>query len=502
MSTPVRAPSTAGASRAQPSTAAAPRAVLIVMCACVLVAQSMVAAINLAIPQLAASRLHPSEGSILWIVDAYVIVFAGLLIPAGALGDRYGRKGALLAGLGVFAAGAVTSALADDPATLIAGRGISGAGAALIMPATMSILLHVFPPERRAQAMASWTLAVGLGGLLGNVGGGLVQEYLPWQGLFWIMVPLAIVLAGFVQRVTPRTPTHPAALDPIGSALMIAGLVAVLFGIIEGPSFGWGSAQVITGFGLGALLLVGFVLHALRVEHPLLDPRVFASAKLRAGVLGIGASFFGLFSLFFVNAQYLQYVKGFSAMRTGFAIVPLTIGMALAPKVAVKAQQRYGARPLVVVGLSLIGIGLLCMATVDAHTSYPVYAGYLLILSVGMGLCAPALSFGVVSELPQHRAGMGSGLNTAAREIGAALGVAVFGTILATRFSGEPAVELSRSHGAEHARVVDAFTDAMSTGFLVVGVTLLVATAVVAAGYRDRSSTVPASPFSTERISS
>ncbi|MYV96874.1 MFS transporter [Streptomyces sp. SID3343] len=481
MSTTARAPSSS-------------RAVLLAMCACVTVAQSMVAAINLAIPQLAASHLHPSPSRILWIVDAYVIVFAGLLIPAGALGDRFGRKGALIGGLGVFAAGAVTSALAVNSAMLIAGRGISGAGAALIMPATMSILMHVFPPERRPQAMASWTLAVGLGGLLGNVGGGLVQEYLPWQGLFWAMVPLAVVLAILVQVVTPRTDTHPAALDPIGSALLIAGLVGVLYGIIEGPSLGWGSAEVIAGFALGVLLLAVFVLHALRVEHPLLDPRVFASPRLRAGVLGIGASFFGLFALFFVNAQYLQYVKGFSAMRSGFAIVPLTVGMALAPKVAVKLQQRYGTRSVVVGGLSLIGIGLLCMATVDAGTSYVVYAGYLLILSVGMGLSAPALSFGVVSELPRHRAGMGSGLNTAAREIGAALGVAVFGTILATRFSGEPAAELGRARGAEHARVVESFTDAMSVGFTVVGATLLLATVAVAVGYRNRPAPAAAEP--------
>ncbi|MFE5330990.1 MFS transporter [Embleya sp. NPDC056575] len=487
MSTPVPGTSARRADGAETERAGSSRAVLIAMCACVLVAQSMVAAINLAIPQLAASRLHPSADSILWIVDAYVIVFAGLLIPAGALGDRYGRKGALLAGLGVFAAGAAVGALATNSATLIAGRGISGAGAALIMPATMSILMHVFPAERRPQAMASWTLAVGLGGLLGNVGGGLVQEYLPWQGLFWIMVPLALVLAAVVQWVTPRTETHPAALDPIGAALLIAGLVAVSYGIIEGPEFGWGSTHVIGGFALGGVLLLGFVLYALRARNPLLDPRVFKSAKLRAGVLGIGASFFGLFALFFINAQYLQYVKGYSAMRTGFAIVPLTVGMALAPKVAVKAQQRFGARPLVVLGLGLIGVGLLCVATVDARTPYAVYAAYLLILSAGMGLCAPALSFGVVSELPRHQAGLGSGLNTAAREIGAALGVAVFGTILAVRFDGQPAVELSRARGAEQARVVDAFTDAMSMGLLVVGLLVLVATAAVAVGYRDRA---------------
>ncbi|OKK17750.1 MFS transporter [Streptomyces sp. CB00455] len=448
---------------------------MLVLCACVLVAQGMVAAVNLLIPQLAASTLRPDPGQLLWAVDAYVIVFAALLIPAGALGDRYGRKGALLAGLGLFATGGAVSALATAPAVLIAGRGLCGVGAALIMPATMSILVHLSPPQRRGQALATWTLAAGLGGLAGNVGGGLAGEFLTWRALFWAVVPLGALLAAAVARTVPRTPSRPdAAVDPMGAVLLAGALFAVVYGIIEGPSYGWGSVRVLGAFGAGAGLLAAFTLHGLRTARPLLDPRVFASRRLRAGALGIGTGFFGLFALFFVNAQYLQYAKGFSPAETGLAIVPLTIGMALVPRFGARLQERTGPRLPVGAGLGLIGAGLLLVSTADAGTPYAVYALYLLVLSVGTGLCAPSLTLTVVAELPAHQAGLGSGLNTAAREIGAALGVAVVGTVLASRFPGAPG----------DPGQVAAFTDAMGTALRAVACVVLLVSAAVVAGYR------------------
>ncbi|MCX5126546.1 MFS transporter [Streptomyces sp. NBC_00347] len=456
------------------------RTALLVLCACVLVAQGMVAAVNLLIPQLAASSLHPTSGQLLWAVDAYVIVFAALLIPAGALGDRYGRKGSLLAGLGLFAAGGAVSAVAAGPAVLIAGRGLCGAGAALIMPATMSVLVHLSPPELRGRALATWTLSAGLGGLAGNVVGGLAGQYLTWRALFWAVVPLAALLALAVARTVPRTPARTdAAVDPAGAALLAGALFAVVYAIIEGPSYGWGSARVLGAFGAGAVLLAVFTGHALRAARPLLDPRIFASRRLRAGALGIGAAFFGLFALFFVNAQYLQYAKGFSPARAGLAIVPLTLGMALVPRLGARLQERTGPRLPVGSGLGLIGGGLLLVSTADAGTPYALYALYLLVLSAGTGLCAPALTLTVVCELPAHQAGLGSGLNTAARELGAALGVAVVGTVLASRFHGVP----------RDAAQVAVFTDAMGSALRVAAVVLLLAAVAVIAGYRGRTAT-------------
>lgn len=474
---------TPGPDPATPPAPALTRAALLVLCACVLVAQGMVAAVNLLIPQLAASSLHPTSGQLLWAVDAYVIVFAALLIPAGALGDRYGRKGALLAGLGLFAAGGAVSAVAAGPAVLIAGRGLCGAGAALIMPATMSVLVHLSPPELRGRALATWTLSAGLGGLAGNVGGGLAGQYLTWRALFWAVVPLGALLALAVARTVPRTPSRSdAAVDPAGAALLAGALFAMVYGIIEGPPYGWGSARVLGAFGAGAVLLAGFTGHALRTARPLLDPRIFASRGLRAGTLGIGAAFFGLFALFFVNAQYLQYAKGFPPARAGLAIVPLTLGMALVPRLGARLLERTGPRLPVGAGLGLIGAGLLLVSTADASTPYACYALYLLVLSIGTGLCAPALTLTVVAELPPHQAGLGSGLNTAARELGAALGVAVVGTVLASRFHGVP----------RDAAQVAVFTDAMGTALRTAAGVLLLAAVAVVAGYRGRTPTASA----------
>ncbi|MFE2882678.1 MFS transporter [Streptomyces sp. NPDC059272] len=440
------------------------RSTLLTLCACVLVAQSMVAAINLLIPQLSSSSLHPSHTELLWMVDAYVIVFAGLLIPAGALGDRHGRKGALLAGLALFAAGAATSALAQNPATLIAGRGLSGAGAALITPATMSILVHLSAPEHRSRALASWTLALGLGGLAGNLGGGLVGQFLSWRALFGAMVPLAALLALAVTLTTPRTARSARSnLDPAGTVLLTTGLVALLFGIIEGPAYGWTSPRIVTAFAAAAVLVAAFTRHALRSPAPLLDPRVFASPTLRAATLGTATGFFGLFSLFYVNSQYLQGIKGYGAAVTGVAIVPLTIGMALVPKLAVRWSHR--PRAVIGTGLALIGLGLLAASTADAGTPYWTYACWLLVISAGTGLSMPALTVGVVSSLPPHQTGLGSGLGTSARELGAALGVAVTGTILAAH--------PDLGHG-------------MGPALRTVAVIVLAATAVVVVGHRTR----------------
>ncbi|MFI0237055.1 MFS transporter [Streptomyces sp. NPDC016845] len=466
MPSPARAQKT-GVTR----TAAVPprlrRLTLLAVCACVMVAQSMVAAINLLIPQLASSSLHPTSSQILWTVDAYVIAFAGLLIPAGAAADRYGRKGALLSGLALFAAGAATSALATAPGVLIAGRAICGTGAALITPATMSILVHLAEgPARRAQAMTAWTLAMGVGGALGNLGGGLAGQFLTWRALFWAMVPLAALLALAVVRAVPRTARvdrgNP---DPLGTLLLTTALVALLFGIIEGPTYGWGSARILVAFALGALLAAAFTAHALRSAAPLFDPRVFHSARLRAATLGTAVGFFGLFALFFVNSQYLQNVKGYGAALTGVAILPVTVGMALAPRFT--ARWQTAPRPVVTAGLALIGLGLLGTSTAGPHTPYGVYVLWLLVISFGTGACMPALTIGVVTSLPAHQAGLGSGLGTASRELGAALGVAVTGTVLA---------------GAGRD-----FSSGMSSGLVWVGAVTLVATVVVSLGYRERA---------------
>ncbi|MFJ5951110.1 MFS transporter [Streptomyces noursei] len=470
------------------------RSVTAAMCAGVLVAQSLVAAMNLAIPKIAASDLHPTPAQLLWVVDTYVLVFAGLLIPAGALGDRFGRKGTLLTGLAVFGTGALLSALAPTLPVLLAGRAVSGAGAALLVPATMSVLLYASPPDRKATAIAAWSTAMGVGGMAGNSGGALILQFLPWQGLFWGYVPLALILFGWVARSAPRVPRQTAALDLPGSALLVVGSFALLFGIIEGPGLGWGSTPVLGSFALALVLLAVFVRHGLRSAHPVLDPRLFRLPRLRAGSAGIAVGFFGMFALFYVNAQFLQYVKGYSPLRTGFALVPMAFGMMVLTRYGMRLARRIGEARTAGAALVLIATGLLLLATSDAGTPYPRYLAYLLVLAAGAGLAMPTLSHAIVASVPAHQAGMGSGLQGAARELGAALGIAVVGTALSVRYA------TGTAHGSSAAV---AFADAAALGYRIAAVVVLVVGAAVTVGLRARRPTagfpspgpeVPASP--------
>ena len=408
----------------------AERATLVLACLAVVLIQALVAGINLAIPQLAGSTLHPSGSQLVWIVDTYVIVFAALLIPAGALGDRWGRKGALLSGLVLFAVANVVSAYAGSVLVLQAGRGLAGAAAALAQPATLSLLLHVTSPQRRAHAIALWTTAMGMGGLVGNLVAGSVLRWFDWPALFLVFVPVTIAVAAGVAVLVPKAPRHPANADPVGTLLLTAGLFALLFGIIEGPGHGWGSSEVLIGFAAGAVLLGAFAGFETTTAKPLLDPRVFRIGSVRAGTLGVAAGFFALFGLFYINAQFLQEVKGYSTLVTGVAITPLAVGMGVIAPRTVALAERLGARTMVAAGLGTIVAGLLLLSTATAHTPYAIYAVYLFVMAVGMGACAPALTGGILAGLPAGAAGLGSGLNSAAREVGAALGIATIGTIL------------------------------------------------------------------------
>lgn len=478
------------------------RAMPALMSACVVIVVAMVAAINLALPKLSRSALAPSSTELLWIVDAYILVFGCLLIPAGALGDRVGRKGVLLAGLSTFAAGSLVAAAAPSVAVLLAGRVVMGLGAALVMPATLSLLLQVTAPERKPHAIATWTAATGAAGALGNLGGGLILQWLSWRGLFVVVGPIAAALALAVARIAPRGERHPAGLDLVGAGLLTVTVFAVLVGIIEGPGRGWTSPLVLGAFAAGAAVFAAFVARSLRAADPLLDPRVFALAKLRTGTIGVGAVFFGLFALFFVNAQFLQYAKGYSPLVTGLAILPLPIGMVVVSRRSVALATRYHPRRVVASGMVLVAAGLTALSFATEATPYVPYAVALVAIASGMGLSVPSLSTGIMASLPPERAGMGSGLNSAAREIGAALGIAVVGSVLGSRFARDlPAAldgqadstsqalrEAQRLGSSVYADAVEAFTGAMAAGYRVIAVVVLVGAAAVYRGLAPHSS--------------
>ncbi|MFG1795945.1 MFS transporter [Nocardia sp. NPDC049149] len=482
------------ASRADdlPPRPVARRGLLAVMCACVVLVVGMVAAINLAVPMLAASTLHPSASALIWIVDTYVIFFACLVIPGGAAGDRFGRKGVLLTGLLLFAVGALISAVAPNVAVLLIGRAITGVGAAAVLPNTLAILMHAVPAARKAPTIAVWASMSGIGGILGNVGGGAVLSGGSWRWLFVAAVPISLVLAAVVGRVAPVSARHDRRLDLPGTLLLVGASVALLLGIVQGPEAGWGSAVVIGGFVCAAVLFVGWTIVELKVEHPLLDPRLFRLPGLRSACLGMTAIFFGMFALFYVNASYLQYVKGFSVLQTGLGVIPLTVPIILGTRHVGRLAHRIGLDATVALAFACVGGGLLGLSTSTAQSPYLAYAAWLVVTGIGVTLALPTLSAAIAGSLPHAQAGVGAGLQATTREFGSALGVAVIGTVLTARFVDAMPSDIRAGHDphtvaqalavttADRANdVVAAFVSAADLGFRVMGVIVLVLGALV-----------------------
>ncbi|MFE9577607.1 MFS transporter [Nocardia sp. NPDC006044] len=462
------------------------RGLLAVMCACVVVVVGMVAAINLAVPMLAASALHPSASTLVWIVDTYVIFFACLVIPGGAAGDRFGRKGVLLAGLGLFAAGALLSAVAPNVAVLLVGRAITGVGAAAVLPNTLAVLLHAVPAERKGATIATWASMTGIGGVVGNVGGGAILSGGSWRWLFIAAVPISLVLAVLAGRIAPVSPRHDRALDLPGAVLFVAASVALLLGIVQGPESGWGSPVVVGGFVCAAVLFAVWTVVELKVEHPLLDPRLFKVSGLRSACLGMTAIFFGMFALFYVNASFLQYGKGFGVLRTGLGIIPLTIPIILGARHVGRLSQRVGIDATVALAFAFVGGGLLGLSTGDAQTPYVEYAAWLIVTGIGVTLALPTLSAAISGSLPHAQAGVGAGLQATTREFGSALGVAVISTILTARFITALPGDIGTAHDPHTVAqavaaapdrandVVAAFVSGADLALRMVGITVLI----------------------------
>ncbi|WP_073490165.1 MFS transporter [Streptoalloteichus hindustanus] len=484
---------------------------------CVAMVFGLGAAVNLAVGRLSTSALHPSATQVLWIVDTYLVVFGCLLIPAGSVGDRFGRKGAMLTGLAVLTVGSVGSALAPTVPLLLVARAVTGAGAALVLPSSLPLLTQVFPADQRGRAIATWTAMSSVGGVAGNVLGGLVLQYFDWQMLFAAAAPLAVVGMALVAATAPRVPRHERPLDPVGVLVLVGGVLALLFGIIEGQRDGWLAPVVLLAFGAAAVLLTVFVLVELRREHPLIDPRAFLRPGLRSGALGIVVSFVAMYSVFALNGQYLMSVKGYPAVLAGFGTLPMAVMMFVASRRAAGLAERIGARAVVVGGLLGVAAGLALYSLCGPDTPYPLYALCVLLVGAGSGLSNPLLSTAILSALPASRAGVGSGINSFSREFGGALGFALFGTLLNGAFgpalpaslrelpgeAGEAArravgsaLALVHERGGPEAAAVDhavrvAFSDAAGFALRLVAALVAVATVLVVVWYPARR---PAEP--------
>ncbi|SIS18676.1 MFS transporter [Williamsia sterculiae] len=473
------------------STRSRENSVLAVVCACTVLVVGFVASINLAVPELAASGLHPSSTELLWIVDAYVVLFACLVIPAGAAGDRWGRKGALTLGMLVFGVGALLSAIAPDVTVMLVGRVISGVGAAAVLPSGLAVVVHAVGAKRRPRAIAVWAAMSGVGGVVGNVGGGVLLQIGSWRWMFAAVVPAAVLSAGLVASVASRSPRHERKIAPPAVALLTLGTLALLVGVIQGPVDGWTSPTVTDAFAASALMFVCWTVYELRSAEPLLDPRVFRTSAVATACVGMLVVFFGMFGFFFLNASLLQYSREFTALEAGLGIVPMTVPLIVGARAVPRLVHRVGDR--IVLGSAFVAIsGGLAGVASAIHQPYVVYAAWLVVMGIGMTLALPTLTIAISAALPPRHAGVAGGLQATTRELGSALGVAVMGTILTAgfdhRLAGGTHRTVAQALSASptmHTAVVDAYTASARTSILtlaaivtVTGALLLTATAL------------------------
>jgi EmrB/QacA subfamily drug resistance transporter len=390
--------------------------------------------LNVALPTIRDS-LDATSSQLQWISDGYLLVFAGLLLAAGSLGDRFGRRRSLVAGLVVFAAGSLYAAFADSSTALIAARAIMGLGAAFVMPTTLSILTNMFPARERPKAIAAWAAVSGIGIAIGPTSGGWLIEHFSWNSVFLVNLPLvAIALAGAALLVPESRDPEAPRFDFAGTALSIAGLSAIVWALIEAPERGWGSATIVGAFAAGAAVIAAFIAWERRTDHPMLDVRVFRNLRFSAASLSITFVFFALMGVMYFLTQYLQTVLGFSALETGIRVLPVAGGMVLASKVSVALAQRLGTKVVVASGLGTVAAALWLVAGLEADQGYGEIAAALGMMGAGIGLAMSPATEAIMGALPRAKAGIGSAMNDVVREVGGTLGIAVLGSLLTSGF--------------------------------------------------------------------
>ena len=452
--------------------------------------------LNVALPTIARD-LGAQTSSLQWIVDAYILVFAGLLLTAGSLGDRFGRRRALTGGLVVFGAASVVASLCSSTGQLIAARCVMGIGAAFVMPATLSIITNMFTDAaERGRAIAIWAGCAGLGIAIGPVTGGWLLEHFWWGSVFLVNVPvigLALV-SGRILLPESRDPEQPR-IDRVGAVLSMAGLASLVWSLIEAGDRGWTSPTIVAGFAAAAVILGTFLWWERRIDHPMLDVSFFSDRRFSVGTATIALVMFGMFGAMFLMTQLLQLVMGYSALQAGIRMLPIAGTMAVVAPMSARLVERFGTKRVVGSGMTIAAVGLAMMANLHVGDGYTHLAAAMVVCAFGMALVMAPATDAIMGSLPPSKAGVGSAVNDTTREVGGALGVAVLGSALSSVFSshmaatGAPAVAreslgsaLAVAHqlpGAAGAQLADAAKNAFMSGM---GVTMLIAAAVTLAG--------------------
>jgi EmrB/QacA subfamily drug resistance transporter len=420
--------------------------------------------LNVAIPTIS-RELGASTSELQWMVDAYGLVFAGFLFSGGALGDRFGRKGALQVGLLIFVFGSLFAALQNASWAVIAGRSIMGFGAAFVMPATLSIITNVFPPHERVKAIAVWAGIAGGGAAVGPVASGYLLQHFWWGSVFLINVPIVIIalVAGWFILPTSRDPEH-GRLDPVGALLSIVGIGALVYAIIEAPDHGWASAESLAWFGGAVAVLALFIGWEMRSRHPMLSLGLFRDKRFSVASAGVAFVYFAMFGSFFLLTQYLQLVLGYDAFAAGLAGLPFAVVLMVVSPLTPRLAARIGVNRIVALGMVLVGAGLIFYSRLQVDTPYLVIVVPMVILATGMALCVSPLTGSIMSAVPLGRAGVGSAMNDTTRELGGALGVAVLGSIVASRYDTQIASAIAGLSPAAHSLADSGLSGALEVG--------------------------------------
>ncbi|MEU8381924.1 MFS transporter [Streptosporangium sp. NPDC048865] len=462
--------------------------ILGVLCLSLLVLVVDNTVLNLAIPALMVD-LGASPADIQWIIDAYVLVFAGLLLTSGSLSDRYGRKRFLIVGLVLFGGASLVAVLVTEPWHLIGARALMGVGGSILMPSTLSILITVFDEEERRKAIAAWSAVAMVGVIAGPTLGGFLLEHYWWGSIFLLNVPVAVVAVIAAALLMPESRGPSRRLDPVGVVLSTAGMSALVYVVISAPTAGWTSAASLVAAGVAVVALTAFVIWELRSEHPMLPLELFRDRNFSGASFSIVLMSFGTGALLLMLTQYLQFVLGYGPMRAGLALLPYAVAAALFNGVGAGLGRRVSNRVLIAVGLTVMAGGFGVLAFMDAGSGYGLLITGLMLMGVGGGLAGPAAYTTLMGAVPPAHAGVGSALNDTVQQVGMALSIAVLGSVLAGVYTSSmpaDAPAAARESIGEALRLGDAgvigtareaFVSAMSFGSWVgVGFTLAAAT--------------------------
>ncbi|WP_445166851.1 MFS transporter [Mycolicibacterium sp. Dal123E01] len=407
---------------------------LTVACLGVALVISSMIALNTALADIAVTT-SANQTQLTWVVDSYTLVLACLLLPAGAIGDRYGRRGALLIGLAIFTLASLAPIIFDAPLQIIAARAAAGAGAAFVMPATLSLLTVVYPKSERNKAVGIWAAVAGCGAVLGMLGSGVLLRFWPWQSIFWALAGAGLLMFVLTWTVSDSRDADAPPVDWPGAALIGSAVAVFVFGIVEAPHKGWSDPLVVSCLGAGLLLAVAFGLLEVRRRRPLLDVSLFRRADFATGAAAIAVLFLANFGFMFLVMQYTQLILGYSALQTAFAFTPLMLPLAVFSATSFWYLPRFGLRAVIFTGLLFLAAGFCCLFTLRVDSSYFDMAWPLLVLSTGIGLCTAPTTSAIMNAAPDDKQGVASAVNDTVREIGAALGIALAGSVLAAQYT-------------------------------------------------------------------